>query len=73
MWKDTSPKLESFIVLGETKLLPCNCKMMVVTNSALHAFEFMLDGDVKLQAPDFMVHEQDLTNAVDAEGSEEEL
>ena len=42
------------------RLLPFNCKMMLVTNSALRAFNFLLDGDVKLQIPDFIVHEKDL-------------
>ena len=36
------------------RLLPFNCKMMLVTNSALRAFNFLLDRDVKLQIPDFM-------------------
>jgi len=54
------------------KLLPVNCKMMVVTNSALHAFKFLLDGDVKLQVPDFIVHDRDLTNAVGVQYSDEE-
>ena len=34
--------------------------MMLVTNSALRAFNFLLDGDVKLQIPDFIVQEKDL-------------
>ena len=54
------------------KLLSVNCKMVVVTNSALHSFQFLLDGDVKLQVPDFIVHERDLTNAVDVEYSDDE-
>ena len=44
-------------------LLPFNCKMMVVTNAALRAFNFQLDGDVKLTIPDFITHERDLINA----------
>ena len=47
--------------------------MMVVTNSALRAINFMLGGDVKLQLLDFIVHEQDFTHAVDIQDSDEEL
>ena len=35
---------------------------MVPTNSALRLFDFLLDGDVTLQLPDFIVHERDLGN-----------
>jgi hypothetical protein len=38
--------------------------MMLVVNSALRAFNFVFDGDVKLQIPDFIVHEEDLTDTV---------
>jgi len=44
-------------------LLPFNCKMMVVTNAALRAFNFQLDGDVRLSIPDFITHQKDLANA----------
>jgi len=46
------------------RLLPFNCKMMLVTNSALRAFQYTLDGDVKLHLPDFIVHERDIIDAV---------
>ena len=46
---------------------------MVATNSALRSFDFLLDGDVKLQLPDFIVHKRDLANAVHVEDSDEEL
>ena len=54
------------------RLLPVNCKMMVVTNSAVRSFQFLLDGDVKLQLLDFIVHERDLANAVHVEYSDDE-
>ena len=42
--------------------------MMLVTNSALRAFNFLFDGDVKLQIPDFIIHEKDvLQGEVDEE------
>ena len=50
-------------------LLPFNCKMMVVTNAVLQAFNFQLDGDVKLLIPDCITHQKDLANAVINEGS----
>ena len=37
--------------------------MMLVINSALRGFDYMLDGDVRLQIPDFIVHERDLIDA----------
>ena len=46
---------------------------MVATNSALRSFDFLLDGDVKLQLPDFIVHKRDLANAAHVEYSNEEL
>ena len=55
------------------KLLAVNCKIMGATNSALCSFDFLLDGDVKLQLPDFIVHKRDLANAVHVEYSDEEL
>jgi len=51
-------------------LLPFNCKMMIVTNAALRAFNFLLDGDVRLSIPDFITHEKDLANADLDEGSD---
>ena len=58
----------------QKRLLPFNCKMMLVINSGLRACNFLLDGDVKLQIPDFIVHERDLENApLDAESDEEEM
>ena len=45
------------------RLLGFNCKMMLVINSALRGFDYMLDGDVRLQIPDFIVHERDLIDA----------
>ena len=49
--------------------------MMVVTNSALRAINFMLGGDVKLQLPDLkiIVNERDLANAGVIQDSDEEL
>ena len=45
------------------RLLGFNCKMMLVINSALRGFDYMLDGDVRLQIPEFIVHERDLIDA----------
>ena len=46
--------------------------MMLVINSGLRAFNFLLDGDVKLQIPDFSLLERDLENGpLDAESDEE--
>ena len=45
--------------------------MMVVTNAALRAFNFQLDGDVKLTIPGFITHQRDLVNAVINEGSDD--
>ena len=44
--------------------------MMIVTNAALRAFNFLLDGDVRLSIPDFITHEKDLANADLDEGSD---
>ena len=46
--------------------------MMIVTNAALRAFNFLLDadGDVRLSIPDFITHEKDLANAELDEGSD---
>ena len=56
----------------QKRLLPFNCEMMFVINSGLRAFNFLLDGDVKLQIPDFNRLERDLENGpLDAESDEE--
>ena len=45
---------------------------LVYINSGLHGFNFLLDGDVKLQIPDFNLLERDLENGpLDAESDEE--
>ena len=45
---------------------------LVYINSGLRAFNFLLDGDVKLQIPDFNLLERDLENGpLDAESDEE--
>ena len=55
------------------RLLPLNCKMMLVTNGALRAFNFQLHGDVKLNLQDFITHERDIVNAVINDESDDEL
>ena len=55
------------------RLLPLNCKMMLVTNIALRAFGFNLDGDVKLTLPDFIVHERDILGATAEADSDTDL
>ena len=54
------------------RLLPFNCKMMLVTNSALRGFNFLLDldGEVKLKIADFIVHEKDLLEGEATDGSD---
>ena len=42
------------------------------TNTALCAFNFLLDGDVKLKIPDFIVHQLDLEHA-NVEASDDEI
>ena len=54
-------------------LLPSNCKMMLVTNGALRAFNFLLDGDVELNLPYFIAQERDIVNAVINDESDDEL
>ena len=55
------------------RLLPLNCKMMLVTNSALRAFGFTLDGDVKLTLPEFIVHERDIVGGSAENDSDTDL
>ena len=57
----------------QKRLLPFNCKMMLVTNTALRAFNYLLDGDVKLQISDFVVHHKDLENAFVEDSSDDEM
>ena len=52
-------------------LLGCKLSMMLVTYTALRAFNFLIDGDVKLKIPDFVVHQLNLENA-NAEASNDE-
>ena len=35
-------------------------KLMLMTNSALHGSDFLLDGNVKLEIPDFSMQEKGL-------------
>ena len=45
---------------------------MLVINSGLRAFNFLLNGDKKLKIPDFIVHERDLENVpLDAENDKD--
>ena len=55
------------------RLLPLNCQMMLVTNSALRAFGFTLDGDVKLTLPEFIVHERDIVGGTAENDSDTDL
>ena len=42
-------------------------------NGALRAFNFLLDGDVKLNLPDFITHKRDTLNVIINDESDEEL
>ena len=47
--------------------------MMQVTNSALRAFGFTLDGDVKLTLPEFIIHERDFVGGTAENDSDTDL
>ena len=60
------------MLLPSLLLLLFNCQMMLVINSGLCVFHFVLNGDVKLQIPDFIIHEMDSKNVPPDAGSDED-
>ena len=63
----------SSVPLEKEKIVSFECKMRLVTNGALRAFNFQLHGNVKLNLPDSITHERDRVHAVINDESDDEL